>query len=116
MVSILTWLLGLFGCGKKEQTITEPAPVDIYKDLRHQIFSIDPASLGLTPSPSNNVWAVLMETGYPEAVSTLVTIGDGTVSLYFSNGGGIIGVGQHKGPRIACEEFLSLAPKYVSHA
>ena len=36
------------------------------------------------------VWGVVMETGYPEAVVTLVSLGDRTTSLYFSNGGGII--------------------------
>ena len=36
-----------------------------------------------------------METGYPQAVATLVGVADGTTSLYFSNGGGIIGAGNH---------------------
>jgi hypothetical protein len=36
-----------------------------------------------------------METGYPEAVATLVAVVDGTSSLYFSNGGGLIGAGTH---------------------
>jgi hypothetical protein len=56
-----------------------------------------------------------MEAGYQDAVATLVTIGDGTVSLYFSNGGGIIGVGQHEGPRKASEAFLAFAPRFIAH-
>ena len=36
-----------------------------------------------------------METGYEEAVATLVAVADGTTSLYFSNGGGVIGAGTH---------------------
>ena len=36
-----------------------------------------------------------METRYPEAVATLVGAVDGTSSLYFSNGGGIVGAGSH---------------------
>jgi hypothetical protein len=42
------------------------------------------------------VLAVLIETGYPEAVATLVAVADGSSSLYFSNGGGIIGAGEYK--------------------
>lgn len=36
-----------------------------------------------------------METGYPEAVATLSVFGEGSTSLYFSNGGGVIGAGHH---------------------
>jgi hypothetical protein len=45
------------------------------------------------------ILALLMETGYPEAVATLVAVADGTSSLYFSNGGGFIGVGTPAGVR-----------------
>jgi hypothetical protein len=41
------------------------------------------------------ILALLMETQYPEAVATLVGGVDGTSSLYFSNGGGIVGAGAH---------------------
>ena len=34
-----------------------------------------------------------METVHPQAVVTLVGVVDGTTSLYFSNGGGILGAG-----------------------
>ena len=43
-----------------------------------------------------------METGYPEAVATLVGLADGTTSMYFSNGGGMIGAGQH--PQVAASD------------
>jgi len=73
---------------------------DIYREMRDRVLALDPASIGLIQSGPNQVWGALMETGHPEAVSTLVVLGDGTVSLYFSNGGGIIGLGQHEGPRV----------------
>jgi hypothetical protein len=102
----------------------EPTPPEIekyevderYTDLRQQILTTPPSNLGLTASPSSQVWAVLMEMGTPEAIVTLLTIADGTVSLYFSNGGGIIGVGQHEGPRKACLKLLAAAPDYLQHA
>jgi len=89
---------------------------DIYRNLRQQVFSLDPSKIGVTSSASNSVWGVVMETGYPEAVATLVVLADGTVSLYFSNGGGIIGVGQHEGPRKASSELLTVSKQFLDQA
>jgi hypothetical protein len=50
-----------------------------------------------------------METGYSGAVATLVVVIDGTTSLYFSNGGGIIGAGRHKSVATAASKFLQAA-------
>jgi len=113
MASILGLILGIFGCNKTDANQYKTA--DIYRDLRQQVFSIDPSKIGVPPSSaSNSVWGVVMETGYPEAVATLVALADGTVSLYFSNGGGIIGVGQHEGPRKASTELLTASKEFLS--
>jgi hypothetical protein len=50
-----------------------------------------------------------METGYPSGTATLVTFADGTTSLYFSNGGGVIGAGAHAAVRSASERLLATA-------
>lgn len=113
MASILGSILGVFGYNKTDATQYKTA--DIYRDLRQQVFSLDPSKIGVTPS-SNSVWGVVMETGYPEAVVTLVALADSTVSLYFSNGGGIIGVGQHEGPRKASTELLTASKLFLSQA
>jgi len=44
----------------------------------------------------------------------LVGIADGSASLYFSSGGGIIGGGKHEPVRKVCAEFLTLAQDFVS--
>jgi hypothetical protein len=54
-----------------------------------------------------------METGYPEAVATLVVLADGTTSLYFSNGGGVIGAGEHAAVRAAAQNLLSSAEEHL---
>ncbi len=41
------------------------------------------------------VWGFVAEFGYQKAAFTLVCLAEGTTSLYFSNGGGIIGGGLH---------------------
>jgi hypothetical protein len=50
--------------------------------------------------------ALVMETRYPEAVATLVAVVDGTTSLYFSNGGGVVGAGSHAAVAEASERWL----------
>ncbi|MEO7861286.1 MAG: ankyrin repeat domain-containing protein [Nitrospirales bacterium] len=88
---------------------------DIYATLRNQALSLDPVQIGLKPDQSNPIFGILMESGYKDTVVTLSAIGDGSVSLYFSNGGGIIGLGQHERPQKACLSFLSDAKQFTSH-
>ncbi|MGH7356315.1 MAG: hypothetical protein ACRELS_17295 [Candidatus Rokuibacteriota bacterium] len=55
-----------------------------------------------------------METGYPTAVATLVALADGTASLYFSNGGGVIGARQAEAPARAARQVVSTASGHLS--
>ena len=45
--------------------------------------------------------------------ASLVAFADGTTSLYFSNGGGVIGAGEHASVRAASETLLSVAESHV---
>lgn len=80
---------------------------EVYSDLRKQVLSLTSEQLA-TDSP---VLAVLMETGYPEAVVTLVSVADGSSSLYFSNGGGIIGAGEYKQVHDSSIALVKIATK-----
>lgn len=85
---------------------------EIYLSLRQQIFDLPKtnANFGQTDR-----WAILMETGLEDACYTLVAVSDGSASLYFSNGGGIIGGGQHPEGAAAAKAFLELSRKFDSH-
>ena len=54
-----------------------------------------------------------METGYPEAVATLVSVIDGTASLYFSSGGGIIGGGENARPNAASKKLIRMSEAFL---
>ena len=114
MAGFFSSLFGLLGCGETPKP--EYKVADVYADLRSKVLGLDPSETGLTESGPNEVIAVLVETGYAEAVATLVMVSDGTVSLYFSNGGGMIGCGEHDGPRSAASQFLSAVPQFLKNA
>ena len=63
-------------------------PADIYTQLRARAIDAKTSDLGLSPDPSAPIYGVVMETGFAEATATFVCLGDGSVSLYLSTGGG----------------------------
>lgn len=105
--------MGLFNLFSKKN---EYEPAEIYLGLRNQVLSIKPNDIPSLLTPSSPIIGVLTETAHETGVVTLVTMADGTTSLYFSNGGGMIGLGEHEEPRKVSLEFLALAEKYIPKA
>lgn len=100
--------------GKKDDEAKESAAMS--RTLRDKALSVTAAELSLAPTESHlNVWGVLMEIAYPQAVATLAVFADGTSSLYISTGGGVIGAGQHKPVRDESEKFLFAAQGLAEH-
>lgn len=97
----------LFGSG---EAATERPAADVYTGLRQMMLELATTD-GSGAEPA--IRGLLMEMGRPGAVVTLVALADGTVSLYFSNGGGIIGLGPHEGPRRAAARWLQVAPQFL---
>lgn len=92
----------------------EQAPAaEVYTGLRQQVLSLTPDQLDDTAFADAPILALLMETGYPEAVATLVVVADGTSSLYFSNGGGFIGAGTHAGVADASRRWLETGGEFL---
>lgn len=90
-----------------------PPENDVYHRLRTRALNVTTAALGLEPDPKAPIHAVIMETGYPEVIATVACLRDGTVSLYLSTGGGVIGGGENESVRSACFEMLSITNKYA---
>ena len=83
------------------------ATTNTMKEMRENVFSLNPNSIGVAKSQSlPDVWAGLLEIGFPDAVASAICIADGTTSLYFSSGGGIIGGGAHEAVKQANQAFL----------
>jgi hypothetical protein len=77
------------------------------------ILSLTPDAIGIRQSDANpNVWGVLMEFQVSGLVTTLVSLADGTTSLYFSHGGGVIGAGGYDAVAHTSENWLAMAESY----
>jgi hypothetical protein len=92
--------------GRKEEGAGAD-PADVYAGLRRQALSVTPAAIGPRVPPDAPVVAVLMENGLSGgAVATLVGVADGTTSLYYSTGGGVIGAGTRSDVAVATQRWL----------
>jgi len=107
MAGLLSTVLRLLGADSSPTYKTVP----IYDDLRAQVLALEAGEFGT--AADSGVIAVVMETGYPEAVASLVAVCDGSASLYFSTGGGIIGAGGNERPRAAALKLVAAAVSYL---
>jgi hypothetical protein len=81
----------------------------LYADLRSAVLAIDPTTLDLAPGePWDRAAVALMELGLDEGSATVVAVADGTVSLYLSSGGGVIGAGAHAAVAAPARRFREL--------
>jgi hypothetical protein len=91
------------------------SPAEIFLGLRRNVLTLDPTTVGITANEDNPVWGFVMDMGRDNGCATLVAIADGTVSMYFSGGGGVIGLGEQEGPRNAAHALLTAAKDYLVH-
>jgi len=89
---------------------SENAPAPVFTHLRNLVFQTPPEAFGLARSVEYPLaWGALMELGYPQTVATLISFADGTTSLVFSSGGGMVGGGQHTAVAEASRSFVESA-------
>jgi hypothetical protein len=89
-------------------------PAQEARQLRSSAISMKVAELGLFPSAElPHVWGILMEAWQSKAVVSLAVFAEGTTSLYFSTGGGVLGAGKRENVRIASRAFLASAEAHL---
>jgi hypothetical protein len=88
---------------------------NVYAGLRQQILDLTPATMHLAPSVEHpHVYGGLMEMGMGGDIATLAVVADGTTSLYWSTGGGIIGAGFHEVVKGPSKAFLAALERHVA--
>jgi hypothetical protein len=85
---------------------------DMYRSLRGRLFLTDPKTLGLSSDGEERFWGMMVDIGIENGVATLVVLRDGSISLYLSNGGGVIGLGQHDALHEKAAKILELAESF----
>lgn len=89
-------------------------PTEVFYGMRDMVLNLTPDEIKVEPTDKfPNLYGLVMETGYPEATVTLITLIDGTVSLYFESGGGYIGMGGVKEISDAADDFLIVGERFV---
>jgi len=82
----------------------------VYTGLRDAVLDLDPSSVGIHRAPdAGTVWGLVMDWTLDDAVATVVSLADGTTSLYLSTGGGSIGAGEHPAAEAASINAVRLA-------
>ena len=90
---------------------------EVIAELRGMAFALDPAEIGISRENfTHPVWGMVMETGFADGFFTLVTLADGSTSLYFSSGGGMLGAGEFASVRRAVGHYLSGAQYFFDRA
>jgi hypothetical protein len=83
------------------------SPADTMRELRERLLRGSAAQFSIEPAGA--VWGVLMEMGHADAAVTPVALNDGTASLYFSWGGGVIGGGPHPSINASARRTVAMA-------
>ena len=82
----------------------------VFAELRATALGLDVESIR---TPDGQPWqgaaVAMMEIGLPTAVTSFLAVADGSVSMYTSVGGGVIGAGEHAAVRGAAERFRLVA-------
>jgi len=90
--------------------------IDVIEGLREKLFTLNPKSLNIAPSEDlPRVWGFMMELYVAQTWINLVCIADGTVSIYFGTGRGIIGAGEHDTVRTAARECLKKSEEILEN-
>lgn len=85
----------------------KPNNPDPYSDLRRQILDLKPSPELRNAMDSHLVYAAIVDMDMGNAIISLACVADGTTSLYYSTGGGQIGLGHaNEAVRNAARAFL----------
>jgi len=89
---------------------------DVIAELRARALGLDIEAIR---TPDGGPWqgaaVAMMEIGLAKGVASFLAIADGTVSMYTSVGGGVIGAGEHAAVRGAAERFRIVAADARRH-
>ena len=83
---------------------------DVYTGLRDQALGFGSVEIKAPPVVvGGRALGVIMDMGHDTAVVSIVGLADGTASMYISNGGGMIGLGENPAVAEAAKRWVAAA-------
>jgi hypothetical protein len=81
----------------------------VFADLRSMALGLDPSQIQTPPGePWSGAAVAVMELAVDRAIASIVAVADGSVSMYVSSGGGVIGAGEHAAVRAEAQRFRTV--------
>jgi hypothetical protein len=87
------------------------------KELRETFLRVTPSQIGLSATPEYpRIFGATVDWPIGEHIATVVSLSDGTASLYTTSTFGIIGGAGHASVRRAAQRFVSVADQYFAES
>lgn len=83
------------------------SPAEVYDGLRTAALEVTEATVGKAPPEHPNVLGAVIDIPREAGMASVVTMADGTTSMYTSAGGGTIGAGAHEAVARATRALLT---------
>jgi hypothetical protein len=117
LIAILLIVFATLACrGNLPQKQEAAPPSEVYLGLRDIWFTSTPEETGISVDPNSTTpYAVVMDIGFEEGTTTIVSSIAGDGSMYTSSGGGIIGGIDQETVRTASIGFVETAQDFVDH-
>ena len=81
-----------------------------YTEQRNHLLTANYRKFKMVPrADESEVWAAIMEVGFPQTVVTLACLTDGSVQMHFGHGASITDGGKHESVQHKAQEFLTCA-------
>lgn len=109
--------LALLALGLSLASSAQTPSDSVGQQLRQIFLSTAAKDVGLSPSAEfPQVFGVALDWPIGEHVATVLSLSDGTASLYTTSTFGIIGGKDHEAVRLAAKRFVSVAHRYLAQS
>lgn len=100
---------------EKPKSEPKASPESVYEGMRNMVLSGTRDRFGLPPSSTpEEPWGVVMDWGVNRGTATVMTLADGSASIYLSGGGGYIGGQNQESVKGAALRAIEVAREYPS--
>jgi hypothetical protein len=111
-------VLSILGLASSAQAGTpNKPPADAMREMRLRALASPASDYGIAPTKEfSRVYGVLIDFPIDQVTATILSLSDGTASLYTTSTFGVIGGGSHKTVRVAAMRLVKSADQFFDEA